>query len=186
VPPAVYCEGKVTFGVALVFIGFVTAIIGDLATLFGCVMGLEPSVTAITFVALGTSLPDTFASKAATIGDDTADAAIGNVTGSNSVNVFLGLGMPWLLAAIYWELTGVNQAWEDAYGVAVAGDKWQVTRTNDNSCGRVGLITDLYEWEVVHIHTCHRARRTKGSSSSRRAASASRSPSSPSARSRAS
>ncbi len=26
---------------------------------------------------------------------DTADAAIGNVMGSNSVNIFLGLGLPW-------------------------------------------------------------------------------------------
>lgn len=56
---------------------------------------------AITLVALGTSLPDTFASKAAAVGEKTADNAIGNVTGSNSVNVFLGLGLPWLIAAIY-------------------------------------------------------------------------------------
>ena len=32
---------------------------------------------------------DTFASKTAAIGDDTADASVGNVTGSNAVNVFL-------------------------------------------------------------------------------------------------
>ncbi|KAF8770674.1 Sodium/calcium exchanger 3 like protein [Argiope bruennichi] len=31
-----------------------------------------------------------------------ADNAIGNVTGSNSVNVFLGLGLPWLIASIFW------------------------------------------------------------------------------------
>jgi solute carrier family 8 (sodium/calcium exchanger) len=61
---------------------------------------MKDEVTAITFVALGTSLPDTFASKAAAIGDKTADASIGNVTGSNSVNVFLGLGLPWLIASI--------------------------------------------------------------------------------------
>ena len=30
-----------------------------------------------------------------------ADAAVGNVTGSNSVNVFLGLGLPWVIAVIY-------------------------------------------------------------------------------------
>jgi len=30
-----------------------------------------------------------------------ADNAVGNVTGSNSVNVFLGLGLPWVLASIY-------------------------------------------------------------------------------------
>ena len=52
-------------------------------------------VTAITFVALGTSLPDTFASKAAAVNEPTADNSIGNITGSNSVNVFLGLGLPW-------------------------------------------------------------------------------------------
>ena len=76
-------------------IGVVTALIGDLATLLGCVIGMEDSFTAITLVALGTSLPDTFASKAAALGDDNADASIGNATGSNSVNVFLGLGLPW-------------------------------------------------------------------------------------------
>ena len=62
------------------------------------------SLTAITFVALGTSLPDTFASKAAAVGEKYADNAIGNITGSNSVNVFLGLGLPWVIAAIYHEV----------------------------------------------------------------------------------
>ena len=45
---------------------------------------------------------DTFASKTAAIGDDTADASVGNVTGSNAVNVFLGIGIAWTLAAFYW------------------------------------------------------------------------------------
>eukprot|EP00658_Telonema_sp_P-2_P077344 TRINITY_DN6968_c0_g1_i1.p1 TRINITY_DN6968_c0_g1~~TRINITY_DN6968_c0_g1_i1.p1 ORF type:complete len:949 (-),score=284.84 TRINITY_DN6968_c0_g1_i1:484-3174(-) len=101
VPPTSYYGGWCTFGVSLCFIGGITCGIGDVAKMFGCVLGLQDSVTAITFVALGTSLPDTFASKEATIGDDTADAAITNVTGSNSVNVFLGLGIPWLLATLY-------------------------------------------------------------------------------------
>ena len=63
----------------------------------GCQISLKPEVTAITFVALGTSLPDTFASMAAARGDKYADNSIGNVTGSNSVNVFLGLGLGWLI-----------------------------------------------------------------------------------------
>ena len=65
---------------------------------------------AITFVALGTSLPDTFASKMAAVQERTADAAITNVTGSNSVNVFLGLGLPWLIAAVYWH-NGATEEW---------------------------------------------------------------------------
>merc|ERR1712100_55529 len=56
-----------------------------------------------TFVALGTSLPDTFASMAAARAEKFADNAVGNVTGSNSVNVFLGLGLPWVIASIYYE-----------------------------------------------------------------------------------
>ena len=51
---------------------------------------------------MGTSLPDTFASMIAAQKELTADNAIGNVTGSNSVNVFLGLGLPWVFASIYW------------------------------------------------------------------------------------
>lgn len=46
-------------------------------------------------------LIDTFASKVAACQDEFADASIGNVTGSNAVNVFLGIGVAWSMAAIY-------------------------------------------------------------------------------------
>lgn len=65
-------------------------------------------------MALGTSLPDLFASKQAATKEKTADNSIGNVTGSNSVNVFLGLGLPWTIAAIYWTakvLSSQNRRW---------------------------------------------------------------------------
>merc|ERR1711988_290515 len=82
--------------------------VGDTAKILGCCIGLDDGITAITFVALGTSLPDTFASMEATVSDDTADAAITNVTGSNSVNVFLGLGLPWTMATIYHACNGTS------------------------------------------------------------------------------
>ena len=133
IPPTDYCGGWMTFFVSLCFIGIVTGLVGAVAEMFGCFVGLKDSVTAITFVALGTSLPDTFASLHAARDDRTAvrtatiprsaytilfarrwiavarhwcadlrprvvqDASIGNVTGSNSVNVFLGLGLPWVI-----------------------------------------------------------------------------------------
>merc|ERR1712110_1035601 len=87
-------------------IGIIVIIVGDLAGIFGCLIGLKDEVTAITFVALGTSLPDTFASKVAAVNEKHADNAIGNVTGSNSVNVFLGLGVPWVIATIYHAMNG--------------------------------------------------------------------------------
>lgn len=115
IPPVTYCGGWLCFIMSLVFIGGLTALIGDLAALLGCCMNMPDSITAITIVALGTSLPDTFASKAAAVDDATADAAIGNVTGSNSVNVFLGLGLPWMIAAIYWKVTGSTALWKEKY-----------------------------------------------------------------------
>jgi len=107
-PPTDYCGGWATFFTSLGAIGIITALVGDTAKIFGCLVGLEDSITAITFVALGTSLPDTFASMEATVSDDTADAACGNVTGSNSVNVFLGLGLPWTMAVFYHESKGTK------------------------------------------------------------------------------
>lgn len=106
VPPTSILGGWLTFCVSLIAIGILTAIIGDMASIFGCLVGLQDAVTAITLVALGTSLPDLFASKAAAVQEKYADNAIGNVTGSNSVNVFLGVGLPWVIASIYWESQG--------------------------------------------------------------------------------
>lgn len=118
--------GYLCFVISILCIGVVTAIIGDVASHFGCTLGIKDSVTAIVFVALGTSIPgepskknnlsnvqfgwssnlyscclDTFASKVAAIQDKYADASVGNVTGSNAVNVFLGIGIAWTMAAFY-------------------------------------------------------------------------------------
>ena len=42
----------------------------------------------------------------AAVGDSYADSSIGNVTGSNAVNVFLGIGIAWLIAAIVHAVRG--------------------------------------------------------------------------------
>jgi hypothetical protein len=115
VPPPAYCGGWVCFTTCLVLIGVLTALIGDLAELFGCVVDIPDLLTAISFVALGTSMPDLFASRSAAINDPTADASIVNVTGSNCVNVFLGLGLPWTIGAIYWKVKLWDLEWADKY-----------------------------------------------------------------------
>ena len=122
IPPPNIANGKWCFVISLSYIGCVTLVIGEVATILGCNAGIKESVTAITFVALGTSLPDTFASMSAAQSLPTADAAIGNVTGSNSVNVFLGLGLPWSIASTYWSSVRPGLAgYEDFYEVP-AGD----------------------------------------------------------------
>lgn len=114
-PPPDYCNGWLCFLVSLSMIGILTAMLGDLAQLLGCSVDIPDAVTAITLVAMGTSLPDTFASMTAAQQDPTADASLGNITGSNSVNVFLGLGLPWMIASIAWEAGGPTAEWSNRY-----------------------------------------------------------------------
>jgi len=109
IPPPSMLGGWLCFVVSLAMIGIIVILVSDLAGTFGCLVGLKDEVVAITFVALGTSLPDTFASKTAAVSEKYADNAIGNVTGSNSVNVFLGLGIPWLIASIYWAVVNPDK-----------------------------------------------------------------------------
>jgi len=116
VPPRRFCGGWFAFVVALAVIGFVVLIVSEVATVLGCAMGIKESVTAITLVALGTSLPDTFASKLAAEQSEYADNAVGNVTGSNAVNVFLGMGLPWLISTIYFRVM------YDTHAYVPAGD----------------------------------------------------------------
>ena len=47
-----------------------------------------------------------FASKIAAVQDEHADASINNVTGSNSIKIFLGIGVAWSMAAIYHSVNG--------------------------------------------------------------------------------
>ncbi|KAJ1359736.1 hypothetical protein KIN20_018522 [Parelaphostrongylus tenuis] len=108
IPPTDYWGGWACFMVSIFMIGLLTALVGDLASQFGCWVGLKDSITAISFVALGTSVPDTFASKVSAVQDKYADNSIGNVTGSNAVNVFLGIGIAWSLAAVYHYYNGTK------------------------------------------------------------------------------
>lgn len=49
-----------TFVMSIFFIGVLTMIIGDVAAAFGCTISMKDPITAITFVAIGTSIPGLF------------------------------------------------------------------------------------------------------------------------------
>merc|ERR1719161_3505761 len=130
-PPPGLCGGWLAFFGSLGFIGGLTAVVGDTASIFGCILTIPDEITAITLVALGTSLPDTFASKSAAQAEPFADNSVGNVTGSNSVNVFLGLGIAWIVGALFWTNEGATEQWLSRYG------KTLVT-------GQPTVVTELY------------------------------------------
>jgi len=122
-------------------IAVVTAIVGDMANLVGCCFDILPETAAITFVALGTSLPDTFASKAAAVMDPYADASIGNITGSNSINVFMGIGLAWCLAAFRWETGEVDDDWNKQFHYLTDQQKKNVIDVMNNKDGHAVFVT---------------------------------------------
>mmetsp|Transcript_31517 Transcript_31517/g.93958 ORF Transcript_31517/g.93958 Transcript_31517/m.93958 type:complete len:805 (-) Transcript_31517:1328-3742(-) len=109
-PPAEWKGGWPCFSMALGLLGALMFIVKEVAEMFGCACGLSDLMTGLSIVAIGTSLPDTFGSRYAALNDPTADAAIGNIMGSNTVNVFLGLGVPWVVSAVYYEVNGTFYA----------------------------------------------------------------------------
>ena len=60
VPPTEYFGGWACFVVSIIGIGLLTAVIGDVASHFGCTINLNDEVTAVTLVAMGTSVPGEF------------------------------------------------------------------------------------------------------------------------------
>jgi len=113
IPPAHWWEGWISFFASLLGMGIVTAMIGDLAGMIGCYLDIPDAVMAVTFVALGTSFPEALSAPLSAKQDPHADIALGGIAGSLAVNVFLGLGIPWLIGSVYWDKTGLTKEWED-------------------------------------------------------------------------
>lgn len=102
VPPPSICGGWLSFVISLVIIGVVTTVIGDMAKIFGCLVGLNDCTTAITLVTIGTSIPDLVASQHAATLERWADNSVGYIAGCNCVYAFLGLGLSWTIGSMYW------------------------------------------------------------------------------------
>ncbi|KAJ7977576.1 magnesium/proton exchanger [Quillaja saponaria] len=101
IPPYHIAHGWIAFICSLLFISGIAYIVTQLTDLISCVTGINPYVIAFTALASGTSWPDLVASKIAAERQITADSAIANITCSNSVNIYVGIGVPWLINTIY-------------------------------------------------------------------------------------
>lgn len=101
VPPYQIAHGWIAFICSLIFISGIAYVVTKLTDLISCVTGINPYVIAFTALASGTSWPDLVASKIAAERQLTADSAIANITCSNSVNIYIGIGIPWLIDTLY-------------------------------------------------------------------------------------
>ncbi|XP_030946279.1 LOW QUALITY PROTEIN: magnesium/proton exchanger 1 [Quercus lobata] len=101
VPPYHIAHGWIAFICSLLFISGIAYVVTQLTDLISCVTGINSYVIAFTALAAGTSWPDLVASKIAAEHQTTADSAIANITCSNSVNIYVGIGIPWLIDTAY-------------------------------------------------------------------------------------
>lgn len=105
VMPLWKCTGLTVAGVAGLFLG--GKLLVDGAVEVSRMFGMSERVIGLTIVAIGTSLPELATSVVAAIKGKT-DLAVGNVVGSNILNIFLVLGFTAMIRPLPFELPAMN------------------------------------------------------------------------------
>ena len=85
-----------SFSMSIVWIGFITHWMVEWCVRIGCILNIPAVVMGTTVLAAGTSIPDAL-SSIAVARDGLADMAVANAVGSNVFDIWLGLGLPWML-----------------------------------------------------------------------------------------
>jgi len=85
-----------TFFLALVHITWVSFFMVEFMLKIGCLWGIPDVVMGLTFLAMGTSIPDALGSLAVAKKGE-GDMAVSNAVGSNVFDICMGLGLPWFI-----------------------------------------------------------------------------------------
>merc|ERR1711959_434146 len=85
-----------TFIVSLIWITILSYFMVVLMEKIGCAWGISSFIMGITFLAMGTSVPDALGSIAVAR-EGEGDMAVSNAIGSNVFDICIGLGFPWLI-----------------------------------------------------------------------------------------
>lgn len=90
----------VTFVMSIVWLAGVAYGMVICADRFSFVLGIPPEIMGLTVTAAGTSLPNLFSSVIAAR-QRLGDMAVANAFGSNTFNIFVGMGLPWLVQTCF-------------------------------------------------------------------------------------
>ena len=85
-----------TFFVSLIHITWMSYFMVELMVKCGCILGISETVMGLTFLAMGTSIPDALGSLAVAAKGE-GDMAVSNAVGSNVFDICMGLGLPWFI-----------------------------------------------------------------------------------------
>lgn len=94
-----------TFIMCIMWMGGLCFIEVILVSFLGCTWNMDATVLGISFLAVGTSVPDAVASIIVAR-NGLGDMAIANALGSNVFDMLLGLGLPWFLGDVIFRATG--------------------------------------------------------------------------------
>lgn len=96
-----------TFIMCIVWMGGLCFVEVILVSFMGCTWNIDATVLGITFLAVGTSVPDAIASLIVARNGE-GDMAIANAVGSNVFDMLLGLGLPWFIGDLIFRGTGLT------------------------------------------------------------------------------
>jgi len=88
-----------TFFVSLLHITWMSYFMVEFMTKLGCLWRISDTVMGLTFLAMGTSIPDALGSLAVANKGE-GDMAVSNAVGSNVFDICMGLGLPWFIKCV--------------------------------------------------------------------------------------
>merc|ERR1719440_1758647 len=94
----------VTFTSSILWIGILSFFMVEWASKLGCMLNIHPAVMGCTLLAAGTSVPDAIGSLLVAK-QGQGDMAVSNAIGSNVFDILLGLGLPWMLNGLIYNVS---------------------------------------------------------------------------------
>jgi len=91
----------ITFSMSILWIAVCSYFMVEWASKLGCLYGIHPAIMGCTILAAGTSVPDAIGSLIVAR-EGQGDMAVSNAIGSNVFDIFLGLGLPWMLNGLIY------------------------------------------------------------------------------------
>ncbi|XP_049885511.1 sodium/potassium/calcium exchanger 3-like [Pectinophora gossypiella] len=96
-----------TFVMCVAWIGGVSYLVAWIITVIGDTLNVPDSITGLTILAAGTSLPEAVSSVLVT-NHGHGNMGISNSIGSNTFDILLCLGLPWLIKSLFYPSTPGN------------------------------------------------------------------------------
>ncbi|XP_075990859.1 sodium/potassium/calcium exchanger 5-like [Anticarsia gemmatalis] len=118
-----------TFIMCITWIGGVSYLVAWMITVLGDTLNVPDSITGLTILAAGTSLPEAVSSVLVTV-QGHGTMGISNSIGSNTFDILLCLGLPWLIKSLAYP--------------TVPGNHWVTINSSGLSYSAISLLSTLF------------------------------------------